>query len=72
MCIYRLRWRANILPPGGSGIGPLLRIHAPAALVHPCTAQYVFPAAKRSIDPRSGIERRHHVSDQAVQRAMRV
>ena len=34
--------------------------------------QYVFPAVKRSIDPRSGIERRHHVSDQAVQRAPRV
>ncbi len=33
--------------------------------------QYVFPAAKRSIDPRSDIERRHHVSDQAVQRAVR-
>ena len=33
--------------------------------------QYVFPAAKRSIDPRSGIERRQHVSDQAVQRAVR-
>ena len=33
--------------------------------------QYVFPAAKRSIDPRSGIGRRHHVSDQAVQRAVR-
>ena len=23
--------------------------------------QYVFPAAKRSVDPRSGVERRHHV-----------
>ena len=33
--------------------------------------QYVFPAAKRSIDPRSDVERRHHVSDQAVQRAVR-
>ena len=33
--------------------------------------QYVFPAAKRSIDARSGTERRHHVSDQAVQRAVR-
>ena len=33
--------------------------------------QYVFPAAKRSVDPRSGIERRHHVSDQSVQRAVR-
>jgi integron integrase len=33
--------------------------------------QYVFPAAGRSVDPRSQVERRHHVSDQAVQRAMR-
>lgn len=33
--------------------------------------QYVFPAAKRSIDPRSDVERRHHVTDQAVQRAVR-
>lgn len=33
--------------------------------------QYVFPAAKRSIDPRSDAERRHHVTDQAVQRAVR-
>ena len=33
--------------------------------------QYVFPAAKRSLDPRGEIERRHHVSDQAVQRAVR-
>lgn len=33
--------------------------------------QYVFPAAKRSIDPRSGLERRHHVSDQSIQRALR-
>lgn len=33
--------------------------------------QYVFPASKRSIDPRSGKERRHHVSQQVVQRAIR-
>jgi integron integrase len=33
--------------------------------------QYVFPAAKRSRDPRTGVERRHHVADQAFQRAMR-
>ena len=33
--------------------------------------QYVFPADRRSIDPRSGIERRHHISDQSIQRAMR-
>ncbi len=33
--------------------------------------QYVFPSASLSEDPRSGIERRHHLQDQAVQRAMR-
>ena len=33
--------------------------------------QYVFPAADRSVDPRSGAIRRHHVGDQAIQRAMR-
>lgn len=33
--------------------------------------QYVFPAASRSIDPRSGKERRHHLSDQAMQKAMK-
>ena len=33
--------------------------------------QYVFPAARRSIDPRSGLERRHHFSETAVQKAVR-
>jgi integrase len=33
--------------------------------------QYVFPADRRSRDPRTGIVRRHHVSDQAFQRAMK-
>jgi integron integrase len=33
--------------------------------------QYVFPADRRSTDPRSGEIRRHHISDQAFQRAMR-
>jgi integron integrase len=33
--------------------------------------QYVFPAEDLSRDPRSGIVRRHHISDQAFQRAMR-
>jgi integron integrase len=32
---------------------------------------YVFPAAKRSIDPRSGIERRHHVLEAVLQRAVK-
>ena len=33
--------------------------------------QYVFPAGQRSIDPRAGIQRRHHVDEYSVQRAMR-
>jgi len=33
--------------------------------------QYVFPASKRSIDPRSGKERRHHTDEQNLQRAMK-
>ena len=33
--------------------------------------QYVFPAAARSIDPRSSKERRHHLSDSAVQTAIK-
>ena len=33
--------------------------------------QYVFPAAARSVDPRSGAIRRHHVGEQAVQRALK-
>jgi len=33
--------------------------------------QYVFPAAKLSADPRSGEIRRHHVQEQAIQRAVK-
>lgn len=33
--------------------------------------QYVFPAEARSTDPRDGVERRHHLSEQAFQRAMK-
>jgi integron integrase len=33
--------------------------------------QYVFPAGARSVDPRDGTERRHHLADQVFQRAMK-
>ncbi len=33
--------------------------------------QYVFPSANLSVDPRSGATRRHHIQDQAVQRAVK-
>ena len=33
--------------------------------------QYVFPARRRSIDPRSGKERRHHIDEKTLQEAMK-
>ena len=33
--------------------------------------QYVFPAAGFSVDPRSGAERRHHIDEKRVQRAVK-
>jgi integron integrase len=33
--------------------------------------QYVFPASKRSRDPRSGRERRHHLSETVLQKAVK-
>lgn len=34
--------------------------------------QYVFPAAELSLDPRSGIRRRHHMIDRTVQKNFRL
>ena len=33
--------------------------------------QYIFPSAVLSVDPRSGVVRRHHLQDQSVQRAIK-
>ena len=33
--------------------------------------QYIFPSAKFSTDPRSGVTRRHHVDEKGIQRAMK-
>ena len=33
--------------------------------------QYVFPANRRSVDPRSGVVRRHHIDESCLQRAVR-
>lgn len=33
--------------------------------------QYVFPAKKRSLDPRSGCERKHHVMESGLQKAVK-
>ncbi len=34
--------------------------------------QYVFPATRRSVDPRSGVEQRHHISETVIQRAVKM
>lgn len=34
--------------------------------------QYVFPAPRRSLDPRSGKARRHHLDEKRLQRAMKL
>lgn len=33
--------------------------------------QYLFPSSHYSVDPRSGVERRHHIGPQQVQRAIK-
>lgn len=32
--------------------------------------QWVFPSGRRSVDPRSGVERRHHLGPEVIQRAV--
>lgn len=53
-------------------------VYLPYALARKCPNagtewawQYVFPARKRSVDPRSGVTRRHHVDSKMLQRAVR-
>ncbi len=33
--------------------------------------QYVFPANRLSVDPRSGVVRRHHIHESSLQKAVR-
>lgn len=33
--------------------------------------QYIFPAQRRSIDPRSNVERRHHINETSIQKAVK-
>jgi integron integrase len=53
-------------------------VHLPHALAHkyPQAAtetawQYVFPAPATAIDPRTGVRRRHHLSESVIQKAVR-
>jgi len=47
-----------------------LAIKYPNAATEWCW-QYIFPSGSYSIDPRSGVERRHHVDEKLLQRAMK-
>jgi integrase len=47
----------------------LARKYAGASLQWPW--QYVFPATTPSVDPRSGVKRRHHIYEDSVQRRVR-
>lgn len=33
--------------------------------------QYLFPSTQQSVDPRSGVVRRHHISDSTIQKALK-
>ncbi len=57
------------------GLGQVYLPHA-LATKYPNAArawgwQYVFASPTRALDPRSGVERRHHILEETVQRAMR-
>jgi len=54
------------------------RVHLPYALARKYPQadrgwcwQYVFPAAQRSLDPQTGLTRRHHVKEDSLQRAVK-
>jgi integron integrase len=58
-----------------AGFGTVFLPHALARkyphAAHEPGWQYVFPAASRSLDPRLGIERRHHVNPDLLQRSFK-
>ncbi|MDA3912641.1 integron integrase [Oleiagrimonas sp.] len=71
MAAARLLHRSDL----AAGFGA---VHLPHALArkYPNAArewgwQYVFPATHRSPDPRSGVERRHHLHETVLQRAVK-
>ncbi|MBB4133219.1 integron integrase, partial [Xanthomonas sp. 3075] len=74
--LMRQRERALLLHAAdlAEGAGRVFLPHAlarkyPTADVEPGW-QYLFPAARRSVDPRSGRVARHHVSEEILQRAV--
>ena len=71
LAVVRVWWQAD----RAAGVGP---VHMPHALErkYPKAGEtwgwsWVFPQADTAVDPRTGITRRHHVHDQAFQRAFK-
>lgn len=71
--VERSRWDHQLELQAGFG-----EVYLPSALArkYPNASrelgwQYVFPAPRRSVDPRSGVEQRHHVDEQVLQRAVK-
>ena len=56
--------KANVFLPDA------LAIKYPNAATQWCW-QYIFSSGSYSIDPRSGVERRHHIDEKLLQRAMK-
>ncbi|MFA6094987.1 MAG: integron integrase [Candidatus Paceibacterota bacterium] len=56
--------KANVFLPGA------LAVKYPNAATE-WSWQYIFPSGSYSLDPRSGVERRHHVDEKLLQRAMK-
>lgn len=58
----------------GEGLGQVYLPHALARKYPNADSewkwQYIFPSSNRSTDPRSGIERRHHVDESCVRKAV--
>jgi integron integrase len=72
---HLLRVRALHVRDIEAGFG---RVYLPYALARKYPSadrdwawQYIFPSQRRSIDPRSGLEGRHHADPKALQRHMR-
>jgi integron integrase len=66
------RWHQQDLADGFGSV------HLPGALERKLPSasrewawQYVFPTERRSVDPRTGIERRHHVNEKNLQNAVK-
>ncbi len=67
----RLVHAADLLEGCGAVYLPYAFAHKDPSAATAWEWQYVFPASKRSIDPRSGVERRHHLSETVLQKAVK-